>query len=278
MKRRVGYGALALLAAMILLPRGAWPGEGAGTVRTRDLVRKFFKDGDGTELAKLVGYTEPVKKVIALQYKVLLSENGNETPVDPKTHEFRLGDKVRVLVQPLNDYYVYIFSIGASGKWGFLLPQNEEEPPLAKANQPVALPNDGFFQFTPPPGVEQLFVVATEKPVADREVLARVLTKKPGEPDTPEEKAVRDSLKATVKEALKSISERGKEVSEKTVMWRGVTTDKARAQLIKDVRERGVTEGTIEEPTPDGTTAMYLSMKDVGQARLLVSIPLKSKH
>ena len=42
-------------------------------------------------------------------------------------------------------------------------------------------------------------MVATEKPVADRDVLARVLTKKPGEKDTPEEQAVRKTIKATVR-------------------------------------------------------------------------------
>ena len=44
-----------------------------------------------TDLAKLVGYTEPVKKVIALEYKVLLFQDGKETPVDPKTYQFKVG-------------------------------------------------------------------------------------------------------------------------------------------------------------------------------------------
>ena len=75
----------------------------------RDLTRKYFKDGNGADLAKLVGYTEPVKKVIALEYKVLLFENGKEAPVDPKTHKFKVGDKIRVSIEPLSDYYVYIY-------------------------------------------------------------------------------------------------------------------------------------------------------------------------
>ena len=147
----------------------------------RDLARKYFKDGDGAEFAKLVGYTKPVKQVIALEYKVLLFADGRETAVDPKTHDFRVGDKIRVAIEPLSDYYVYIFSLGASGKKGFLLPAEDEQPPLAKAGKPLSLPGDGFLEFSEPPGNEELLVVATEKPVADREYLARVLTKKPGE-------------------------------------------------------------------------------------------------
>jgi len=246
----------------------------------RDLARKYFKDGDGGELAKLVGYSQPVKQVIALEYKVLLFADGKESPVDPKTYDFRVGDKIRVEIAPLNDYYVYIFHIGASGKKEFLLPAENEQPPLAKAGKPLALPGDGFLEFSEPPGEEQLLVVATEKPVADREVLARVLTKKPGEADTPEEEAVRKTIKATVGKALKSARERQKEIINKTVMYRGLTSDSAMKELVSDVQTRGVSEGTIEEPSHEnknGTCALFVSMDKQADARLLVTIPLKSK-
>jgi hypothetical protein len=243
----------------------------------RDLTRKYFKDGDGSDLAKLVGYDQPVKKVIALEYKVLLFDGGKERPVDPKTYQFKVGDRIRVNIEPLSDYYVYIFHVGASGESGFLLPTTDEHPPLAKAGKPVALPDDGFFQFSEPPGEETLEVVAAEKPVADRTVLARVLTKKPGEKDTPEEAAVRTSLKATRKKVLKSFAEAQKEINEHTVMWRGITAEqKPRQQLAEDIRTRGVKEGTFEEPTANGTSAVYMSAQEGGQPRLLVSIPLKS--
>jgi hypothetical protein len=252
----------------------------ADDVTFRDLARKYFKDGDGAELGKLVGYSKPVKQVIALDYKVLLFANGKEKSVDPKTYGFRVGDKIRVEIEPLNDYYVYIFHIGASGKKEFLLPATNEQPPLAKAGKPVALPDDGFLEFTDPPGEEQLLVVATEKPVADTAVLARVLTKKPGEADTPEEEAVRKSIKATVSKAMKSAGERRKEIMNNTVMFRGLTSDAAMKDLVEDIHARGVSEGTIEEPSREsksGTCALYVSMAKQADARLLVTIPLKSQ-
>jgi hypothetical protein len=253
--------------------------QAADDVMFRDLARKYFKDGDGADLAKVVGYTQPVKEVIALEYKVLLFGDGRERPVDPKTYDFRIGDKIRIAVEPLHDYYIYIFHIGASGKSEFLLPAEGERPPLAKAGKPVSLPNDGFLEFAEPPGKETLLVVATEKPVADLALLARLLTKKPDEKDTPEEQAVRKTIKATVSEAMKSARDRQKELLNKTVMYRGLTTDSARQDLAEDVRERGVKEGTFEEATPggkDGTCALYLSTTKEGQTRLLVTIPLKS--
>jgi hypothetical protein len=243
----------------------------------RDLTRKYFKDGDGTDLAKLVGYPIPVKKVIALEYKVLLFKDGKEVPVDPKTYEFKVGDRVRVSIEPLSDYYVYIYSIGASGQKGFLLPTTEEVPPLAKAGKPVALPDDGFFQFTEPPGEEILLVVAAEKPVADRRVLASILSKKPGEKLTPEEEAVSKTLKATRKKVLKSVAETRKEILDHTVMWRGIAAEETPMQkLAKDIRKRGVQDGTFEEPTPNGTSAVYMSCQEENQPKLLVSIPLTS--
>jgi hypothetical protein len=231
-------------------------------------------------LAKLVGYKQPVKNVIALDYKVLLFKDGKETPVDPKTYEFKVGDKVRVSVQPLHEYYVYIFQIGSSGRGGFLMPEQGEDPPLAKAGVEIPLPGDGFIEFSDPPGEETMLVVATEKPIGDRSVLAKVLTKKPGDVDTPQELAMRKTLKATVKKAMKSVQERQQELLDKTVSWRGLTTDpKAREEMTADVQNRKVTEGTFEEPMVGKTgvtSAVYASETDDDQAKLLVSIPLKS--
>ena len=271
-KTLIGFFFLALFGLPLALP--------AEEPTFRALTRKYFKDGDGKEIAKLVGYTQPVKDVIAVDYKVMLSKDGKETPVDPKPYEFKVGDKVRVLVEPLHDYYIYIFHIGASGQSAFLLPTQDENPPLAKAGKPVGLPDDGFFEFTDPTGEETLLVVAMEKPVPDRSLLAKVLGKKPGENDTPEEQAMRKTLKATVKKALKSVHERQQELLDKTVSWRGLTADpKARAEVAADVQKRGVTEGTFEEPTIEktgGTSAVFASENKDEQAKLLVSIPLKS--
>ena len=139
------WHAAALLCAGVCLATAAAQAE---EPMFRDLARKYFKDGDGADLAKLVGYSRPVKQVMALEYKVLLFADGKETPVDPKTYDFRLGDKIRVQIPPLADYYVYIYHIGASGNKEFLLPDKDEDPPLAKSGKPLALPDNGFLEFT----------------------------------------------------------------------------------------------------------------------------------
>jgi hypothetical protein len=269
--------AAVFLVAICTWASTALQGASAEEPTFRDLTRKYFKDGNGADLAKLVGYSAPVKTVIALEYKVLLFRDGKEVPVDPKTHQFKVGDKIRVSIEPLSDYYVYIFHVGASGQSEFLLPAKDEDPPLAKAGKPMALPDDGFLEFASPPGEETLLVVAAAKPIADRAVLARILSKKPGEKDTPEEQAVRKTLKATRKKVLKSVDETTKEIIDHTVMWRGITAEaKPMQQLAEEIRTRGVKEGTFEEPTANGTSALYMSSNDNAPSRLLVSIPLKS--
>ena len=130
----------------------------------------------------------------------------------------------------------------------------------------MALPGDGFLEFAEPPGDEALLVVATEKPVTDRDVLARVLTKKPGEADTPEEEAVRKTIKATVSKALKSARERKKEIMNNMVMYRGLTSDAAMKTLVDDVHTRGVSEGTIEEPSHGEKSGHHRTVRQHGEA------------
>jgi hypothetical protein len=190
-----------------------------------------------------------------------------------------VGDKIRLAIEPLNDCYVYISHIGASGKGTFLLPSEAEQPPLAKGGKRLPLPLDGYLEFNEPTGEETVLVVATEKPVADRAVLASVLTKKPDEKLTPEEEAVSKTIKATVKKAMKSAREKQKELLGNTVMYRGLTSGSELQDMVKDIQSRKVTEGTFEEPSHDGaggTCALYISTEKGEQSRLLVTIPLKS--
>jgi len=254
----------------------------AEEVTFRNLSRKYFKDGEGKQLAELVGFQQPIKEVIALKYKVLLFKKGEdgksaEIPVDPKEYKFKLGDQIRVTVEPLADYYIYIFHVGADGEAGFLLPAEDEDPPLSKKEKPVALPGDGFFEFTPPPGTEQLLVVATEQPVKDRKLLAQVLMKKPGEKLTEAEAELKKTLKATRKALLISVQEQTKQILQNTVLWRGIARGKDREALVKDIRRRGVKQGTFEEPGKDGTSAIYMSSTpSQKKSKLLVTISLTS--
>jgi hypothetical protein len=235
-------------------------------------------------LTKATGFTKPIEKVIALEYKVLLLGDGSEKVIDPKTHKFRLGEEIRVTVEPLHASYIYIFHIGASGQAGFLVPHDDSQPPRVKAGESVVLPTDGYFEFTRPPGEEQLKVVAAEEPISSLATLAAVLTKAP-EDYTEEEKKVSATLNATVEANLRSVEEeedaKRKDNKAKLVKFRGLPG--STEQLADEVRKSGAGKATVEIPgksKDQGTIAVYLSTAEGGQAAgsgLLVTIPLKSE-
>ena len=248
----------------------------------RDLVFKSFETNEFADLSQTVGQTGPLKQVIALEYKVLLLKDGEETVVDPKVRPFKLGDRIRITVRPLKDSYIYIFHIGASGESSFLVPQAERDPPLIKANEDVVLPSDGYFEFVTPPGDEKLKVVAAEDPVPDLPLLARVLTKDPKD-YTEEEKQVRRSLSATVEANLRSVEEKEQAKRKKLVTFRGIGADVKKA--AEESRAAGADKTVVEVPgdgKSEGTVVVFVSTEQGDgdsskKSSLLVTIPLKSQ-
>ena len=257
--------------------------------RFRDLCDAAFDEGKGEDIARLIGYQVPATQVIALQYKVLLYPKGAdkaaEKTVDPKTYPFKIGDRIRLTVEPLTKSYIYIFHVGASKKQVFLLPRKGKEPPQVEAKHAVALPGDGFFEFVAPPGDEKLLVVAAQKPVADMNLLASVLSKfnDPNAVLTPEEQEIKKTLNATVEANLKSVQEREIEKRDQVVKFRGIGDEPECKALAQDVQTRAPVSATLELPglkPGQGTLAVYISVrpgdKQGGPSSLLVTIPLKS--
>ena len=239
----------------------------------RDLARRYFAEGDGKPISKFVGLSDEVKHVVALDYTVLIRKDGKEASVDPKEYQFALGDAIRIKIQPVSDTYIYIFHQGASGERICLLPTERETPPLLKANNSFVLPEDGYFEFITPPGEEEIVVVATERPIAELAVLADVVFKKPGDVLTPQEQAVKDSLKATVQKTLTSIRNRHNE----TMTFRGLPNRKEREQFADKVEKAESTQVVVEEPPhgdTEGTLAMVVSTDKA--PNLYVTIPLVS--
>jgi hypothetical protein len=276
MRRFNGNCVCAVLAAAFVLTGPPIHGADDDQTTFRDLVRKYTKDGDGKTLAKKIGFSKEVEHVVALEYAVLLMANGKETPVgDLKSHQFKLGDRIRVKIQPVGNAYIYILHEGASGHRLCLLPTSEEKPPFVKAGESVSLPVDGYFEFAEPPGNEQLLVVATEKAISDLTGLANVVFNKPDDQLTPQEKEIKNSIKAKVQERLKSIRDHQAE----TTTYRGLLNDDSMQEFTRDVHERGKSETVIEEPAGGkaaSTFAMVASTKSGAEPALYVTIPLRS--
>jgi len=276
----------AVLAGLLL---AAWAGTataGEPKVRFRDLVFKSYEDDDLAPVSQELGLQDKKVEYTTLEYKILLLRGPDDkgTYVDPKTHRFKIGDRIRVTVRPLGKSCIYIFHVGASGEGRFLVPKAEEEARLFQPKESISLPEDGYFEFVPPPGDEKVFVVATAKPVEDRAVLARVIASRDERDDTPEMKRVRQSLNAVVKDVLVSAVEKEQAKREKMIMYRGLLpAGSEKESLLEDVKARGVTRGTLElPPEKKGEGTLIVSFrtadlpKDMGSG-MLVTIPLRSE-
>jgi hypothetical protein len=243
----------------------------------RDLVRKYVANQTaGVKPEKIPGLPADLQKVVALEYTVLWRHDGMDEAIDANSHQFVIGDQIRVRIKPLSELYIYIFHEGASGERVCLLPTDQEKPPLAKPGQTLDLPTDGsVFEFSPPAGEEKLIVVATEEPSDDLAALSHVVFKKPEDQLTPAEKELADKLKARSQKTLKSIRDR----QAQGTRYRGLFTDDAVGQVSKEAGEKHTTRAVLEEP-PSGkqssTFAMSAAQNGEMPIELYVTIPLKS--
>ncbi|MGQ9575813.1 MAG: DUF4384 domain-containing protein [Thermoguttaceae bacterium] len=284
--RRAGWmlGAAAVWASVWGAFWGAaWAGQ--PKARFRDLVYKAFEEEDYAAVGAQIGLDQKVE-LTGLDYKVLLVRGLDDpgTYVDPKTHRFKIGDRIRLTVRPLSKSYLYIYHVGPRGKGKFLVPGEQEQPRQYQAKATITLPEEGYFQFTEPPGDEKVFVVASAKPIADQEALAKVVTSSDDQSDTPAMKEIRKGLNAVIKEVLVSAVEKEQAKRDKMLIYRGLFAQaRDRQRLIQEVRSRGVRRGSLElPPQRPGEGTLVLSFRaadlpaDVGTGAL-VTIPLKSE-
>lgn len=260
---------------LVVFSMGALCPVEADEPTVRDLVRKYLQQQDQAKAGDDEAQSLPgdLRKVIALEYTVLLIKGGKEEAVDPHAYNFQLGDRIRVQIEPLSDLYIYIFHEGTTGTRSCLLPAEEEEPPLAKRGQTLRLPHDGYFEFEPPAGDERLIVVATEATV-EKKVLTALVFKQPGEKLSSEEEAIQQKLKGRVHKTLKSIREQASGSK-----FRGMFSDALLNEVGEKLKGEGSTRALLEEP-PHGkqrsTFTMSVSPDKEGASELFVSIPLKS--
>ena len=247
-----GLGCLALLAS-----GGNARADDTG-VRWRNITRERLpKDVDA----------------VVLEYTVLLVKDGQEKPVDPAGHQFDIGDRILVRIQPKDDMYIYIFTEGPKGDKSCLLPTSDAKPPLVKKDKYIELPDDGFFRFEEPAGEEKLIVVATATESQDLAALANVVFRKPQELLTDQEKREQKNRIDQVEKHLQSSNK----VKVAGAKRRGILSQNAVDQFNADlkVKKRGI----IEEP-PHGeetsTFAMAVAEHGAGRPELLIDIPLRS--
>ncbi len=283
-------GFLFTLTTLVLLtPTSLLHAQEEDERRFRALVRRFFQDTENQQsdsmaskaVGQAIGLPEGVGNAVALEHTILQRTPGGERAVDAVSHRFRLGDEIRVRIEPLSDVYIYIFNRGPGGRLTALLPEDDETPPHVKAGRSVVLPDDGYFEFVPPAGSEELLVIATHEPVASLQALAGSLMHKSPEELTPAEKTEANRITQAAQSALNHVFE----VQTTGARHRGLMTPEAQAELATKVREVSTASGarsrqiTVEEPphaNEGSTLAVAATPPGTERPKLMVTITLKS--
>lgn len=209
-------------------------------------------------------------RVIGMEFTVLrVDDAGNQQPVDPASHAFRIGDSFLVKIKPQDDLYVYVFTEGPGETGGqhraCLLPDSPAEPLLVKAGTEVTLPeNDGLFTFEPPAGEEKFVVVALREPNADLNLIAAAAFKEPG--------AKLMSTEEKAKQAKASAAVDGLRTRADEVRLRG--SRKKLEQAIESIDPKGG-PGVFETPPDEASPSTEVI--GVNTSEIIVDIPLKSR-
>lgn len=147
-------GLISLSLALLL----AWGGDAFAARTTRDLVFEDDETPSASENAASGSQTIGVKATVVL-------ERAGQTSTVTPTHEFKSGDKVKLVFTPNTDGYVYWLAKGTSGNYSMLYPNPKSGMDNSvKRNTEYTVPAKGAFRFDDTPGNEELLcILSTEK-------------------------------------------------------------------------------------------------------------------
>ena len=155
-------GILSLSLAVILV----W----SGTVfsrTTRDLVFEDEEPAAEQQAPSAAGEEISGKQSIAVKTTVVLERDGKTSTVLP-SHEFKSGDKVKLVFTPSVDGYVYWMAKGSSGQYQVLFPSDKAGTDnQVKRNQEYTVPMKGSFRFDDTPGSEELLCILSTERLTD---------------------------------------------------------------------------------------------------------------
>jgi hypothetical protein len=127
-------------------------------------------DRDGKVVGEGLSRTG-LKRVTSLRYSIILrNADGTESAVDEAKHIFKLGQEFRLVVEADTELFLYVFHESSNGLRSFLVPDRHDSAgyvPRLEPGKPLTIPQDGYFEVTPPLGIERLMVFATPEKRAE---------------------------------------------------------------------------------------------------------------
>lgn len=212
------------------------------------------------------------KRVTSLKYTVMKrNADGTETAIDESNHTFRLNDEFRLIVEADADLFVYVFHESIDGHRTFLVPDNFDPngyvPQLVRGT-PLRIPRDGYFEVTPPGGVEKLMVFASDQKHPELTTV--------GAFSAPEDltDAQRRSLKAKQDRVFQTAMH---VLADKPSVKQNPQTSKDKNQVPR-IRLRGLSWQPKSSRARAGKTFIVETDEQHKRPDLFLTIPLKSRR
>ena len=183
MKRPIFFTMVVLMMAVAFLFNATGLVKAADR-QTRDLV---FEEEEQKEPA---AGTEPTDKqaVVKVKATVLLTRDGNTEQVLP-SHEFKSGDRIKLVYTTNIDCYVYWLSEGSSGDHYMLYPNEKVGMEnWVKKNEENTIPVKGQFKFDENAGTEKILLVMAPEKIPELDEAAKAAAVKGGTVKSLEEK------------------------------------------------------------------------------------------
>ena len=164
---------LILLSALVIFQ----PGEVQAGRNSRDLV---FEDEGATTAPADEGESDKSQAVTGVKVTLELERDGETSTVLP-SHEFKSGDRVRILYSTNIDCYVYWMSEGTSGDYFMLFPNPKAGMDnWVKKNEPYTIPVKGTFRFDEPKGIEKILLIMSPQKLPELEEASKEAAVKGG--------------------------------------------------------------------------------------------------
>ncbi len=151
---------------LVLTPKPAAPAA-AAAVPARELnAKEMFASNDAN--------VSP-----GLRFRLIQAGAGDAPmDVDP-AKQFTTGDRIRFAFESNIDGYLYVAQQGTSGNWNVLYPHpdiNGGRNSVRKSSE-IVIPDDNWFQMSPPAGDEHVFVFLSREPMATLPGFSQPVTK-----------------------------------------------------------------------------------------------------
>jgi len=161
-----GKGLLRLLVIFALALALCVPVADAQTKPSPKGAKAIFDSGEGSSVRMSSGPAAPTataaaprpEKFVGISYKIALMKPNGDFTIVPKSHTFRTGDRVKILVSTNRPGYLNIINIGSSGNSNMLFNDYIEARAITE------IPKQGNFRFDATPGTEKILIMLSNNP------------------------------------------------------------------------------------------------------------------